>query len=98
MGSQFYGTYDFDLKPFDWGEGYQRPDLPFQDLIIYEMTVRCFTADASSGLPDGVRGTFKGVMDKVSTHQCMFFRGQSVNRLISDLWTNFVGKLRYFQR
>ncbi|MEW5299319.1 MAG: hypothetical protein WDW36_002345 [Sanguina aurantia] len=65
VGSQFYGTYDFDLKPFDWGEGYKRPNLPFQDLIIYEMTVRCFTADASSGLPDGVRGTFKGVLEKV---------------------------------
>lgn len=28
--------------------------------------MRCFTADISSGLPDGVRGTFKGVMEKVS--------------------------------
>jgi isoamylase len=36
-GSVFRGTFDFDSKPFDWGKDYQRPNLPMQDLIIYEV-------------------------------------------------------------
>lgn len=35
------------------------------DLIIYEMHVRGFTRDESSGLAPGRRGTFAGVMDKI---------------------------------
>lgn len=35
------------------------------DLIIYEMHVRGFTQDCSSGLPPERRGTFQGVIDKI---------------------------------
>lgn len=41
-----------------------------QDLVIYEMPVRSFTASSSSGLPSGVRGTFLGVAEKVSVESC----------------------------
>jgi hypothetical protein len=27
LGSQFYGTFDFTAKPFDWGKGYKRPEV-----------------------------------------------------------------------
>ncbi len=41
-----------------------------QDLIIYEMPVRSFTADKSSGLDEGMRGTFLGVAEKVWKLMC----------------------------
>ena len=66
-GSIFRGTYDFASPDFDWGRDYQRPNLPPQDLVVYEMCVRSFTADESSGLPDGKRGTFLGLKDKVAS-------------------------------
>jgi isoamylase len=37
-----------------------------KDLVIYEMSVRCFTADPSSGVAPGVRGSYKGIIEKVS--------------------------------
>jgi len=67
-GSAFWGTFDFDcedLNAFDWGENYARPETPLKDSVIYEMSVRLFTADASSGLPEDVRGTFEGVRRKI---------------------------------
>lgn len=64
-GSQFWGTFDFESAPFDWGPDYRRPNLHPKDLVIYEMSVRCFTADPSSGLAPERRGTFLGVADKV---------------------------------
>ena len=39
----------FDATPFDW-EGDATPNLPPQDLIVYECTTRAFTADDSSAL------------------------------------------------
>lgn len=27
LGSQFYGTFDFTAKPFNWGKGYKRPEV-----------------------------------------------------------------------
>jgi hypothetical protein len=42
-GSVFRGTFDFEGEPFDWGEGYKRPNIPFQDLVIAELPVRLFT-------------------------------------------------------
>lgn len=64
-GSIFRGTFDFDEPEFDWGAGYSRPNLPPEDLIIYEMGVRSFTADPSSNLPSGNLGTFLGLKEKV---------------------------------
>jgi len=67
-GSEFRGTFDFisNDKPFDWGgAGYKKPNHHMKDLIIYEMPIRCFTADASSGLPEPVRGSYLGVAEKI---------------------------------
>eukprot|EP00878_Enallax_costatus_P007157 GHUV01007501.1.p1 GENE.GHUV01007501.1~~GHUV01007501.1.p1 ORF type:complete len:653 (+),score=139.42 GHUV01007501.1:404-2362(+) len=63
-GSQWWGTFDFDSQ-FDWGSGYSRPQLSLKDLVIYEMSVRCFTASKSSGVDADMRGTYLGVADKV---------------------------------
>ncbi len=53
-----------DVSRYDW-EG----DLPLQrpssQTIIYEMHVRGLTRHPSSGVPEGRRGTFAGVIDKI---------------------------------
>ena len=61
----FRGTFDFTSEPFDWGTDYHRPNLPWQDLIVYEMPIRSFTADPSSGVGEGLQGTFAGAAAKV---------------------------------
>ncbi|KAJ6391466.1 hypothetical protein OIU77_025446 [Salix suchowensis] len=63
--SKFYGTYDFDSLPFDWGDNYTPPNIPEKDLVIYEMNVRAFTADKSSGLDPNTRGSYLGVIEKI---------------------------------
>ena len=50
------GCVQFDATPFDW-EGVTPPNLPPQDLIVYECTTRAFTADDSSALAPGRRCT-----------------------------------------
>ncbi len=47
---------------FDWGNMAQ-PLIPMEDLIIYEMHVRGFTKDVSSGVAHP--GTFAGIMEKL---------------------------------
>ena len=64
-GSLFWGTFDFESPAFEWGSDYQRPNLPPQDLIVYEMPIRSFTADPSSKVGGGKQGTFAGVAAKV---------------------------------
>lgn len=64
-GSTFYGTFDFASPKFDWGSDNSRPQLSLADLVIYEMSVRCFTASESSGVAPERRGTYLGVADKV---------------------------------
>ncbi|XP_040367492.1 isoamylase 3, chloroplastic-like [Rosa chinensis] len=61
----FLGTDDFDSLPFDWGDNYKLPNIPENDLVIYEMNVRAFTADESSGLDPDVCGSYRGLIDKV---------------------------------
>ncbi|KAL2339948.1 hypothetical protein Fmac_007888 [Flemingia macrophylla] len=63
--SKFLGTYDFDSLPFDWGENYKLPSIPEKDLVIYEMNVRAFTNDESSGLDSNIRGSYLGVIEKI---------------------------------
>lgn len=47
---------------FDWG--ITKPSIiPMEDLVIYEMHVRGFTKDASSGVTHP--GTFHGIMEKI---------------------------------
>lgn len=47
---------------FQWGRD-KKPNIPFSDLIIYEMHVRGFTKDKSSGVD--ARGCFKGIIEKI---------------------------------
>ncbi|KAJ4843526.1 Isoamylase 3, chloroplastic [Turnera subulata] len=63
--SNFLGTYDFDSLPFDWGHNYKPPNIPEKDLVIYEMNVRAFTVDKSSGLEPNIRGSYLGVIEKI---------------------------------
>ena len=49
---------------FDWGKS-EMPLTPMEDLIIYEMHVRGFTKDESSGVGEGRFGTFEGVQEKI---------------------------------
>jgi isoamylase len=49
---------------FDWED--DRPlEIPPEDQIIYEMHVRSFTRDASSGVKAKHEGTFAGIRDKI---------------------------------
>ncbi len=61
----FLGTFDFASAPFDWGNDDRRQRIPLKDYVIYEMPVRAFTAHHSSGLPEGMRGTYLGLAEKV---------------------------------
>lgn len=47
---------------FDWGN-IKQLEKPQEDMIIYEMHVRGFTKDASSGVE--ARGTFAGIREKI---------------------------------
>ena len=42
-----------------------RPEPHTHDLIVYELHVRNFTSDPSSGLDDATRGTYAGVIAKI---------------------------------
>ena len=43
--------------------------MAFQkDLVIYEMNVRAFSADESSGLDPDIRGSYLGVTKKVTLY------------------------------
>ncbi len=48
--------------PFDW-EGSAPPRIPPEELVIYEMHVRAFTQDPSSGVRN--RGTYLGIIEKI---------------------------------
>ncbi len=47
---------------FDWGD-FKQPLLPMEDLVIYELHVRGFTKDESSGVT--FPGTFEGLREKI---------------------------------
>ncbi|MGB7977691.1 MAG: isoamylase [Chlamydiales bacterium] len=48
--------------PFDW-QGDRSPNIPSSDLILYEMHVRGFTKDPSSGVK--APGTYLGMIEKI---------------------------------
>lgn len=50
------------FEPFDW-EDDRHPNIPLNELIIYEMHVRGLTQDPSSGIEK--RGTFQGIREKI---------------------------------
>ncbi|KAJ3693124.1 hypothetical protein LUZ60_012219 [Juncus effusus] len=61
----FLGTFDFEKSAFDWGDEYKLPNIPENELVIYEMNVRAFTADKSSGLDPNLSGSYLGVIEKI---------------------------------
>mmetsp|Transcript_49734 Transcript_49734/g.92667 ORF Transcript_49734/g.92667 Transcript_49734/m.92667 type:complete len:676 (+) Transcript_49734:119-2146(+) len=60
----WWGTFDLDSPAFDWGADYQKPNIPFQDLIVYEVAVRGFTAHESSKLGP-LSGSYLGLASKI---------------------------------
>jgi glycogen operon protein len=57
------GLIAADRERFDWADD-RRPRHE-ADSVIYELHVRGFTAHSSSGVADGRRGTFAGLIDKI---------------------------------
>ena len=53
-----------DLRSYDW-EGDVPLRRPCSRTIVYEMHVRGFTADPSSGVAESKRGTYAGLIDKI---------------------------------
>ncbi len=60
---------------FDWDNVVQ-PEIPFQDLVIYELHVRGFTKDVSSPVKEEYKGTFAGVMEMIP-----YFKKLGVNAI-----------------
>jgi glycogen operon protein len=53
-----------DARAYDW-EGDTPLHRPSARTIVYEMHVKGFTRHPSSGVPDEIRGTFRGLIEKV---------------------------------
>jgi glycogen operon protein len=53
-----------DGSRYDWG-GDRPLARPWNETIIYEMHVGGFTRHPSSGLDDGLRGTYRGLVEKI---------------------------------
>jgi len=49
---------------YNW-EGDEPLNIPYSKSIIYELHVKGFTADQSSGLPEEKRGTYSGLIEKI---------------------------------
>jgi len=68
-----------------------------KDLVIYEMNVRGFTADESSGLPSSTRGSYLGVIEKVGIIMLnlsamiisIFFSSSSLVLTLQELWWKY---------
>ena len=56
------GCFPAEEDSYDW-EGDVRPEIPYEDLILYGLHVRGFTMDATSRAEH--RGTFRGVAEKI---------------------------------
>ncbi len=65
-GSTMSGAKNYKARvvkdDFDWGN-FRQPLIPMEDLVIYELHVRGFTNDHSSGV--FYPGTFAGLMEKL---------------------------------
>lgn len=63
-----------------------------KDLVIYEMNVRSFTADESSGLASSTRGSYLGVIEKVE----IILLKQSAGIVHAFLFIRLVGHQNFF--
>lgn len=64
---------------FDW-QNIKPPNIPFHDIVIYEMSVRHFTADPSSGLSDEIRCAILTHHSSISTQAHTPFLSCCVNQ------------------
>ena len=70
LGNEVYGITDykknlsggFDDEIFDWSSD-KKLNIPYNDMIIYLLHVRGFTAHSSSKVK--AKGTFKGIQEKI---------------------------------
>lgn len=65
VGSLWRGTFDL-ASDFDWGAGYAKPDVAWEDTVVYEASVRAYTGSPTSKLsnPEAMRGTYLGVAER----------------------------------
>jgi len=62
--TQAFKSVVVDPRSYDWADDV-RPHHPFERTVIYEMHVGAFTRHANSGVPAAMRGTFRGVIEKI---------------------------------
>jgi glycogen operon protein len=53
-----------ELRGYDWEDDLPL-NRPFSEVSIYELHVGGFTRNPNSGLPDHLRGTFRGLVEKI---------------------------------
>jgi glycogen operon protein len=66
-----------DPTAYDWG-GDRPLHRPSSQTIVYEMHVRGFTKHANSGLREHMRGTYAGVIEKISVLETAGNHGRRV--------------------
>ncbi|MFN8377700.1 MAG: glycogen debranching protein GlgX [Anaerolineae bacterium] len=59
-----------DPDAYDW-EGDEPLHRHFSNAVVYEMHVKGFTAHPNSGLPDDLRGTYAGLIEKIPYLQAL---------------------------
>lgn len=62
-------------KEFDW-EGDRPLNLPYQDVVAYELHVRGFTMQKAAGVKRNAKGTFLGVIEKIP-----YFKELGINQI-----------------
>ena len=55
-----------DFRTYDWeGDTPGKLQTPYRNTVIYELHVKGFTQHPNSGLPDDLRGTYAGLIEKI---------------------------------
>lgn len=62
--SPFMKSVVTNLKDYNW-ENDKHPKRPFSQTVIYEMHVSGFTKNPNSGVTPALRGTYKGLIEKI---------------------------------
>jgi len=90
-----------DPSTYDW-EGDRPLNTPSSRTVVYEMHVRGFTRHPNSGVSEGTRGTYAGLVDKIPYLQQLGVTAVELlpvssrrtartapDRILSDRWTSF---------